>query len=324
MAWFKKVRKPIEPPAEKAEPGARRAVGQVPVLRAGHLQQGSRGEPQRLPEVRASLPASARPSGCACCSTATWTEHDAGLRSTDPLKFTDTKPYRKRLEADHRGDRHEGRRHLRDRPHRRHRDRRSRRWSTRFIGGSMGVVVGEKITRAIERAIERAAAGRHRLLLGRRADDGRRAVADADGQDQRRAGAARSRAAALHLGPHRSDDRRRDRELRDARRRQHRRAEGADRLRRPARHRADDPAEAARGLPAQRVPARARHARPGRRSPRDEGDARAACCAFMDGAAPAPRRAERRRRAGRRPPRQPRRSRDRRRSTSSSASSASA
>ena len=27
-----------------------------------------------------------------------------------------------------------------------------------FIGGSMGVVVGEKITRAIERALERAAA----------------------------------------------------------------------------------------------------------------------------------------------------------------------
>ena len=58
-----------------------------------------------------------------------------------------------------------------------------------FIGGSMGVVVGEKITRAIERAIDRAAARRHRLLLGRRAHDGRRAVADADGEDL----AARSR-----------------------------------------------------------------------------------------------------------------------------------
>src|SRR5215203_5826977 len=28
----------------------------------------------------------------------TWTEHDAGLKSTDPLKFVDTKPYRSRLE----------------------------------------------------------------------------------------------------------------------------------------------------------------------------------------------------------------------------------
>ena len=54
-----------------------------------------------------------------------------------------------------------------------------------FIGGSMGVVVGEKITRAIERAHRAPAAGRHRLLVGRRADDGRGAVADADGEDQR-------------------------------------------------------------------------------------------------------------------------------------------
>ena len=54
------------------------------------------------------------------------------------------------------------------------------------------------------------------------------------------------RRPALHLGAHRSDHRRRHRELRDARRLQHRRAQGAHRLRRPARHRADDPAEAAR------------------------------------------------------------------------------
>src|SRR5438874_1811601 len=30
---------------------------------------------------------------------AEWTEHDATLASTDPLKFTDTKPYTERLEA---------------------------------------------------------------------------------------------------------------------------------------------------------------------------------------------------------------------------------
>src|SRR4029453_7444661 len=28
-----------------------------------------------------------------------WVEHDAGLASTDPLSFTDTKPYKARLEA---------------------------------------------------------------------------------------------------------------------------------------------------------------------------------------------------------------------------------
>ena len=85
----------------------------------------------------------------------------------------------------------------------------------------------------------------------------------------------RRRPAALHLDPDRSDDRRRHRLVRHARRPQHRRAGRADRLRRPARHRADDPPEAARGLPAQRVPARARHARHGRPAPRAEGHRRA-------------------------------------------------
>ena len=52
----------------------------------------------------------------------------------------------------------------------------------------------------------------------------------------------------------------------------------AHRLCGTARHRADDRAEAARRLPAQRVPARARHARRGGRSPRAEGDASRARC----------------------------------------------
>jgi len=82
-----------------------------------------------------------------------WTEHDSGLTSTDPLNFTDTKPYSTRLKA----------------------GRETTGLSDAvivasgalegipaviaameygFIGGSMGVVVGEKITRGIERALE--------------------------------------------------------------------------------------------------------------------------------------------------------------------------
>jgi acetyl-CoA carboxylase carboxyl transferase subunit beta len=83
---------------------------------------------------------------------ARWTEHDAALASSDPLHFTDTRPYRQRL-----------------------REARQKlgindavitaegKLSGRlliccsmefgFIGGSMGAVVGEKVTRAIERAI---------------------------------------------------------------------------------------------------------------------------------------------------------------------------
>jgi acetyl-CoA carboxylase carboxyl transferase subunit beta len=81
-----------------------------------------------------------------------WVEHDASLASNDPLHFTDTKPYASRL-----------------------RDARKKlgmadaiitaegllggrsviccSMEFNFIGGSMGVVVGEKVTRAIELAI---------------------------------------------------------------------------------------------------------------------------------------------------------------------------
>jgi acetyl-CoA carboxylase carboxyl transferase subunit beta len=82
-----------------------------------------------------------------------WTEHDAGMTSTDPLRFVDTKPYaarlkdaRKKLGMNDAVITAEG------------------RLSGRgivccvmefaFVGGSMGAVVGEKITRAIELAID--------------------------------------------------------------------------------------------------------------------------------------------------------------------------
>ena len=124
-----------------------------------------------------------------------------------------------------------------------------------FIGGSMGAVVGETITRAIERATAENSA-HHRLGLRRRAHDGRRRQPDAAGEDLRRAGPHGRRRRALHLRAHRSHHRRRHRLLRHAGRPQHRRTGRADRLRRAARHRADHPPEAARRLPAQRVPAR--------------------------------------------------------------------
>ena len=81
-----------------------------------------------------------------------WIEYDRDLRSTDPLNFTDTKPYRSRLEA---GFTSTG---LKDAvivasgtiegiP------AIIASMEYGFIGGSMGVVVGEKITRGIERAL---------------------------------------------------------------------------------------------------------------------------------------------------------------------------
>jgi acetyl-CoA carboxylase carboxyl transferase subunit beta len=83
-----------------------------------------------------------------------WTEHDPDLVSSDPLHFSDTKPYAARLtEAQHKlgmGDAvltAEGR--LNGRPVI------CCSMEFQFIGGSMGAVVGEKVARAIERSIGR-------------------------------------------------------------------------------------------------------------------------------------------------------------------------
>jgi acetyl-CoA carboxylase carboxyl transferase subunit beta len=80
-------------------------------------------------------------------------EHDAGLASMDPLEFTDTKPYRARLASSRKATGLEdavvtGTGRLDGIPA----DIAAMEYG--FIGGSMGVVVGEKITRAIERAID--------------------------------------------------------------------------------------------------------------------------------------------------------------------------
>jgi len=79
-------------------------------------------------------------------------EHDAKLRSSDPLKFVDSKPYTQRLDEMEKATKLpdavvcgsgtlDGRRVQ------------ICALELKFIGGSMGAVVGEKITRAIERAI---------------------------------------------------------------------------------------------------------------------------------------------------------------------------
>jgi acetyl-CoA carboxylase carboxyl transferase subunit beta len=150
MAWFKKERKPIEPPPDRSR-----------VPEGLWVKCPSCGQIIYNKDLAASL------SVCTKCShhfrlTAAerlrtlfdgdWQEHDSDLRSIDPLQFTDTKPYAKRLEASIAST------GLQD----------AVITATGrvggfdcviaameygFIGGSMGVVVGEKITRAIERAV---------------------------------------------------------------------------------------------------------------------------------------------------------------------------
>jgi acetyl-CoA carboxylase carboxyl transferase subunit beta len=83
-----------------------------------------------------------------------WVEQDVHLRSNDPLHFTDTKPYRDRLDASREATglddaiivgvgRVDGIEAV------------AAAMEYAFIGGSMGVVMGEKIVRAIETSLAR-------------------------------------------------------------------------------------------------------------------------------------------------------------------------
>lgn len=82
----------------------------------------------------------------------TFEEMDADLTSNNPLSFVDTKPYDKRLAADQaktkaRDALRTGRAFVKGRP------MILAVMDFAFMGGSMGAVVGEKLTRAVERAI---------------------------------------------------------------------------------------------------------------------------------------------------------------------------
>jgi len=153
MSWFKKARKPIAPSADKASRVPEglwvKCPGCTQLIYNKDLATNLNVCPKCAHHFRISAADRLR----ALFDGGHWTEHDHGLMSNDPLHFTDTKPYRDRL-----------------------RDTRKKTGMNdavvvatgnidglpvvvaameyTFIGGSMGVVVGEKITRAIELALE--------------------------------------------------------------------------------------------------------------------------------------------------------------------------
>jgi acetyl-CoA carboxylase carboxyl transferase subunit beta len=151
MAWFKKARKPIKSPAKASRvpeglwvkcPSCGRAIYnkelvatlQVCPQCAHHFRMTAADRLKMLFDGR-------------------WTEHDRDLRSLDPLKFTDTKPYKARLDASMKATGLKdaiivGSGELDGLP------AVIAAMEYGFIGGSMGVVVGEKITRGAEFALE--------------------------------------------------------------------------------------------------------------------------------------------------------------------------
>jgi acetyl-CoA carboxylase carboxyl transferase subunit beta len=151
MAWFKKTRKPIK----SSERSSRVPEGLWVKCPSCSLAIYNKELVENL-QVCAKCGHHFRMGAAERLKTLfdgeTWTEHDAGLRSNDPLKFTDTKPYRARLEASIKATGLNdaiivGSGTLDGMPI----VIASMEYS--FIGGSMGVVVGEKITRAAELAL---------------------------------------------------------------------------------------------------------------------------------------------------------------------------
>src|SRR5580765_3890579 len=152
MAWFKKARKPAAPskqqkPSRVPEGLWVKCPGCSQIIYNKDLATNLSVCPKCAYHFRISATERLR-----ILFDGTWTEYDAGLTSTDPLEFTDTKPYKTRLIAS------QAQTGLKD----------AviiaagtidgittivASMEYDFIGGSMGVVVGEKIARAIERAI---------------------------------------------------------------------------------------------------------------------------------------------------------------------------
>jgi acetyl-CoA carboxylase carboxyl transferase subunit beta len=153
MAWFKKTRKPIESTGDKPSRVPEglwvKCPGCTQIIYNKDLDKNQQVCPKCAHHFRISATDRLR----ALFDDEEWTEYFATLTSNDPLKFTDTKPYRHRLKdtiaKTGMNDavivatgKLEGLAVV------------VAAMEYSFIGGSMGVVVGEKITRAIEMALE--------------------------------------------------------------------------------------------------------------------------------------------------------------------------
>ena len=154
MAWFKKTRKPIassttEKPSRVPEGLWIKCPGCAQLIYKKDLEENLNVCPKCAHHFRMGAAERLR----ALFDKGDYTEHFPDLISIDPLQFTDTKPYRDRLEKtiESTGLKDAvivGTGKLDDL------DVVIAAMEYSFIGGSMGVVVGEKITRAIEHGLQ--------------------------------------------------------------------------------------------------------------------------------------------------------------------------
>jgi len=153
MAWFKKARKPIVAP-DKASRVPEGLWVKCPECAAIIYKRDLDKSLSVCTKCGHHFRLTARERLLMLFDGEHWTEHDTALRSNDPLSFTDTKPYRNRLEASRKATgmqdalivgsgRIDGREAV------------VAAMEYAFIGGSMGVVMGEKIVRGAELALAR-------------------------------------------------------------------------------------------------------------------------------------------------------------------------
>ena len=150
MAWFKKTRKPMDSP-DKASRVPEGLWVKCPSCARVIYNKDLADNLQVCPHCAHHFRLSSADRLAMLFDDGTWNEHDAGLRSLDPLEFTDTKKYRDRLTSAIRSTgMQDAVRVASGTIERQPAVVAAMEYS--FIGGSMGVVVGEKITRAAELA----------------------------------------------------------------------------------------------------------------------------------------------------------------------------
>jgi acetyl-CoA carboxylase carboxyl transferase subunit beta len=153
MAWFKKARKPIAAP-DKASRVPEGLWVKCPDCDAIIYQRDLVKSLNVCTKCGHHFRLTARERLLTLFDGEHWVEQDATLRSNDPLTFTDTKAYRDRLEVSSKATgmpdavivgvgRIDGVETV------------VAAMEYAFIGGSMGVVMGEKIVRGIETALAR-------------------------------------------------------------------------------------------------------------------------------------------------------------------------
>jgi acetyl-CoA carboxylase carboxyl transferase subunit beta len=154
MAWFKRDKKAIEQPTPPEERRVRTEGLWVKCesCRTIVFRKDLEANLMVCPKCQFHFKMDAK-QRLAMLLDGRWTEHDARMTSTDPLKFVDTKPYaarlkeaRKKLGMNDAVITAEGQ--LNGRPVV------CCAMEFNFIGGSMGAVVGEKVTRGVELALQ--------------------------------------------------------------------------------------------------------------------------------------------------------------------------